>query len=74
MNTPRKATGDRYRCPECKRWRGEHIKTGLLARHQAPGDDPYVLCHGSLHPLKGLPSQHTPAAYTSPYTQPTLFG
>lgn len=48
---------DRYQCPECEHWYGEHMTTRLLARHKAPGEDPYTLCTGSLHPLHGLPHQ-----------------
>ncbi|MFC4328332.1 hypothetical protein ACFPC0_10890 [Streptomyces andamanensis] len=73
-STPR---SDRYQCPRCERWIGEHFKTGTLAGHQAPDGDPYTLCNGSWHPLKGLPGTNTPtglpALYTAPYTQPPLF-
>lgn len=48
---------DRYQCPECKHWYGEHMNTRSLARHKEPGGDPYTLCHGSLAPLHGLPHQ-----------------
>lgn len=71
---------DRYLCPHtaCKRWPAQHMRTGLLARHRAPGGDAYTLCPGSLHPVKGLPRQAgTPAPGArspSPYNQPTLFG
>lgn len=53
------------------------MRTGLLARHRAPGGDPFTLCPGSLHPVKGLPRQAgrpaSAAPKASPYTQPTLF-
>lgn len=74
------AEPDRYLCPDraCKRWLAEHLRTGLLARHRAPGGDPWTLCPGSLKPLKGLPRHAGTRASTprpvSPYTQPTLFG
>jgi hypothetical protein len=48
---------DRYQCPECTHWYGEHMNTRALARHKEPGGDPYTLCHGSLTPLHGLPHQ-----------------
>ena len=48
---------DRYQCPECKHWYGEHMNTRTLARHKEPGGDTYTLCHGSLHPLHGLPHE-----------------
>jgi len=72
----RAAEPDRYLCPEraCKRWPAEHMRTGLLARHRAPGGDAFTLCPGSLHPVKGLQRQAARPAVTSPYTQPTLFG
>jgi hypothetical protein len=54
------------------------MRTGLLARHRAPGGDAFTLCPGSLHPIKGLPRQAgRPAPNTrteSGYQQPTLFG
>lgn len=71
---------DRYLCPEkaCKRWPAEHMRTGLLARHRAPGGDAYSLCPGSLTPLKGLPRRSGTPAPGAPapaaYRQPTLFG
>lgn len=68
---------DRFRCPVCKRWCGEHIATRLLSRHTQPGSGPYELCPGSLHPIKGLPAQSgtdtNAPPYTAPYTQATLW-
>lgn len=65
---------DRYLCPVCEKWRGEHIKTGVLARHRAREGTRYDLCQGSLHPLTGLPSNRKePAIPPTPYRQPPLF-
>ncbi|MEV6399958.1 hypothetical protein AB0M39_35090 [Streptomyces sp. NPDC051907] len=68
---------DRYLCPQCKRWRGEHFKTGVLARHSAAEGTRYDLCMGSLRPIKGLPTQRggrdLPTRHTAPYSQPPLF-
>lgn len=68
---------DSYLCPTCLRWKGEHIKTGLLARHRAAQGTRYDLCKGSLHPLQGLTSRQgdtaMPGRYTAPYQQPYLF-
>lgn len=74
---PSAPSPDRYRCPDCQRWIGEHFKTGTLAGHQDPKGDSYTLCGGSWGPIKGLPSTagqtDQDARFTSPYTQPTLF-
>jgi hypothetical protein len=72
-----KPSHDRYKCPDpgCQRWLGQHLTTGLLARHNAPGER-YTLCGGSLAPLKGLISSGGAGAfppYQSPYTQARLF-
>lgn len=68
---------DRYRCPTCARWYGEHMNTGHLARHKAIDSDGYTLCKGSLSALGGLPRRHgetpLPARHVAPYTQPPLF-
>lgn len=66
---------DRYQCPICARWRGQHLTTGLLARHGKPDGTPYELCRGSLVSLKGLLSKSGQAypQYQSPYAQERLF-
>lgn len=70
---------DRYLCPAdgCPRWCGEHLRSGLLARHGAPGGSRYDLCTGSLKPIRGLVRQAgadpTGLPPSSPYTQPYLF-
>jgi hypothetical protein len=66
---------DRFKCPTpgCQKWVGQHLATGLLARHNAPGER-YELCAGSLHPVRGLPSSAgRPPGCRFTYTQPTLF-
>lgn len=48
---------DKYQCPVCEHWYGEHMTTGCMSRHKAVGEDMYVLCKGSLTELAGLPHQ-----------------
>lgn len=66
---------DRYQCPECHHWYGEHMNTRLLARHKEPASDPYTLCTGSLRSINGLPHQQAglPAAPIPTDEQGTLF-
>lgn len=68
---------ERYRCPVCERWYGEHMNTGHLARHKELGGDGYTLCKGSLASLHGLPRRQgetpLPARTVTPYTQAVLF-